>query len=123
MASTTFRQDSGRFSIHARGKDGGEAEHRVAYTFGVHPLQQYLIPQAGGRLQAFTLAWDTVRSRWFDLQEGELASPGEPLHWTGRYQNWNLMCAECHTTALRKRYDEQKDVYRTTWAEANVGCP
>lgn len=120
--NVTFHRENGRFTIHARGQDRREGKHPVAYTFGVHPLQQYLIPQSGGRLQAFTLAWDTVRNRWFDLQADEPSSPGEPLHWTGRYQNWNLMCAECHTTALRKRYDERTDTYRTTWAAAEVGC-
>ena len=32
------------------------------------------------------------------------------------------MCGECHTTAYRKGYDDATDSYRTTWAEAKVGC-
>ena len=119
---TAFLRKQGGFVIATPGKDGRTAEFPVSHTFGLHPLQQYLVPQAGGRLQAFTLAWDTVRRQWFDLQADEAAQPGESLHWTGRYQNWNLMCAECHTTALRKNYDEEKDRYRTTWAAPNVGC-
>jgi predicted CXXCH cytochrome family protein len=85
-------------------------------------LQQVLLPQAGGRLQAFTLAWDTERKQWFSLHPDGTVPPGDNLHWTGRYQNWNMMCGECHTTAYRKGYDDAQDSYRTTWAESNVGC-
>lgn len=120
--TTIFHSKQEKFSIAATGADGRITEFPAAYTFGIWPLQQYLVPIAGGRLQAFTIAWDTVRHRWFDLQANEPAKPGEALHWTGRYQNWNLMCAECHTTALRKNYDQHKDIYRTTWAAPNVGC-
>jgi len=109
-------------------KDGGwwvETEgrrYRIAYTFGVHPLQQYLIAFPGGRLQSFPIAWDTRARRWFHLYPEDDLKPGDPLHWTGRYQNWNMMCAECHSTGLRKRYDVEQDLYRTTWAEIDVGC-
>jgi hypothetical protein len=46
----------------------------------------------------------------------------DPLHWTGRNQTWNYMCAECHSTNLRKNYDLEKDNYATTWSEINVSC-
>jgi len=36
--------------------------------------------------------------------------------------NWNIMCAGCHNTRLRKNYDEGTDSYRTTMAEMTVGC-
>ena len=32
------------------------------------------------------------------------------------------MCAECHSTELRKNYDAQKNTYATTWAEIDVAC-
>jgi len=44
------------------------------------------------------------------------------LHWTGIDQTWNFMCAECHSTELRKNYDAATDTYATTWAEIDVGC-
>lgn len=119
---TRFLQRAGQFLLQTRGADGQTAEFPVAYTLGVHPLQQYLIPQPGGRLQAFTLAWDSIRQRWFDLQADEPADPGSTLHWSGRYQNANLMCAECHTTGYRKGYDQKHDRYRTSWVAPNVGC-
>jgi tetratricopeptide (TPR) repeat protein len=44
------------------------------------------------------------------------------LHWTGPLQNWNFMCAECHSTNVRKNYDLQADSFRTTWSEIDVSC-
>src|SRR4051812_49584619 len=32
------------------------------------------------------------------------------------------MCAECHSTELRKNYDPATDSYRTSWAEIDVAC-
>ncbi len=116
-----FRRDS-RLFIYTLGADGRAADFPVSHAFGLRPLQQVLIPQAGGRLQAFTVAWDTQRKRWFSLHPEGALPPGSPLHWTGRFQNWNLMCGECHTTAFRKGYDDATDRYRSTWAAGHVGC-
>ena len=46
----------------------------------------------------------------------------DPLHWTGRNQTWNYMCADCHSTNLRKNYNLAGDSYATTWSEINVSC-
>ncbi len=116
-----FRRDS-RLFINTIGADGKAADFPVSHAFGLRPLQQVLIPQAGGRLQAFTVAWDTRQKRWFSLHPEGALPPGSPLHWTGRFQNWNLMCGECHTTAFRKGYDDATDRYRSTWAAGHVGC-
>ena len=32
------------------------------------------------------------------------------------------MCAECHSTGVRKNYDAANDRFATTWAEISVGC-
>jgi predicted CXXCH cytochrome family protein len=117
-----FLRRGDAFHVATQGADGQRAEFPVTHTFGIHPLQQVLLPQPGGRLQAFTIAWDTQRKTWFSLYPEGANAPGSNLHWSGRYQNWNLMCGECHTTAYRKGYDDAKDEYRTTWAESNVGC-
>jgi predicted CXXCH cytochrome family protein len=120
--TSRFFKREGKFFVNTEGPDGRPADFEVKYTFGVDPLQQYLIEFPGGRLQSLTIAWDTQKKRWFSLYPGERIPPGDTLHWTGRYQNWNLMCAECHTTALEKGYDARTDSYRTTWAALNVGC-
>jgi Flp pilus assembly protein TadD len=100
----------------------------AAYEFGVWPLRQVLLPAEGGRLQAFDVAWDARATtppgaRWFRLrpEEGPIG-PGDVLHWAEPHQTWNLMCADCHSTALRKGYRAADDSYATTWAEVSVGC-
>ena len=121
VTSRFFRRNGG-FFVSTDGPDGIIADFEIKYTFGVEPLQQYLIELPGGRLQAFTVAWDTGRKQWFHLFAHEDAPPGDVLHWTGRYQNWNLMCAACHTTNLVRNYDAASDSYETTWSEINVSC-
>ena len=111
-----------KFLVHAEGPDGVMRDFEVAYTFGVDPLQQYLIPFPGGRLQALPVAWDSRARRWFQVAPGPPAPPGDWLHWTRPGQSWNAMCADCHSTALRKGYDPEHDSYRTTWSELSVGC-
>lgn len=111
-----------KFMALAEGPEGAMREFEVAYTLGVDPLQQYLVAFPGGRLQALPAAWDTRARRWFYVNPGPEAPPGDWLHWTGPGQSWNAMCADCHSTALRKRYDPEKDSYQTTWSEIMVGC-
>lgn len=117
-----FYQRRGQYFVDVATPGQQTQTHRIRYTFGVHPLQQYLVAAPGGRLQALTVAWDVTGRRWFSLHEGPPPEPGEPMHWRGRYQNWNAMCAECHSTALRKGYDPASDSYRTSWALVHVGC-
>ena len=121
-AAVRFFRRGGDFVVAAQGADGRTQELAASHVFGIRPLQQVLLPQEGGRLQAFTIAWDTTRKTWFSLHTDGPVPPGDNLHWSGRYQNWNLMCGECHTTAYRKGYDDEHDRYATTWAEPNVGC-
>ena len=121
VTSRFFRRD-GRFFVNTEGPDGRLADFELAYTFGVEPLQQYLAAFPGGRLQSLTIAWDTERGEWFHLYPDQEIPPDDPLHWTGRYQRWNVMCAECHSTHLRPNYDVESDTYRTTWAAMDVGC-
>ena len=51
VRSRFFRKD-GRFFVETDGPDGKLATFEVKYTFGVDPLQQYLIEFPDGRLQA-----------------------------------------------------------------------
>lgn len=116
-----------QFFVNTEGEDGKPADFQVLYTFGYDPLQQYLVALPGGRLQALTIAWDSRPKaaggqRWFSLYPGQRFAPNDPLHWTGRYQNWNAMCADCHSSNLQKHYDDQSDTFATTWHEQNVGC-
>ena len=117
-----FFRRGGKYLVETEGPDGRYAEYEVAYTFGWRPLQQYLVRFPGGRLQALPVAWDTERGRWFFVYEGQRILPGDWLHWTRNGQNWNGMCAQCHSTNLAKGYDAAKDTYATTWSEIDVSC-
>jgi tetratricopeptide (TPR) repeat protein len=126
VTSTFFRRD-GKYLVRTDGPDGRLHEYEIAYTFGVTPLQQYLVAFPGGRYQALGVAWDSRPreaggQRWFHLYPGERLAAGAPLHWTGVDQTWNYQCAECHSTGLRKGYREDGDRYETTWSELNVAC-
>jgi predicted CXXCH cytochrome family protein len=117
-----FFREGGKFLIETEGPDGKTAAFEVAYTFGWDPLQQYLIRFPGGRMQAFSLAWDVPGKRWFFLYPGKRIPRSDWLHWTRNGQNWNGMCAECHSTNLIKGFDARTDTYRTTWSEVDVSC-
>jgi tetratricopeptide (TPR) repeat protein len=125
--TSTFSARAEQFVIRTEGPDGKLADFTVKYTFGLAPLQQYLLELPGGRLQSFTLAWDTRPKavggqRWFDLYPQQDYPSSDPMHWSGYQQNWNFMCADCHSTNLRKNYDQDSDSFNTTWSEISVGC-
>jgi tetratricopeptide (TPR) repeat protein len=126
VRSAFFVRD-GRFFIRTDGPGGELADFEVKYTFGLEPLQQYLVELPGGRLQALSIAWDTRPAvdggqRWFHLYPSRKVDHSNELHWTKRSQNWNHMCADCHSTDVRKNYDLATDRYATAWAEMTVGC-
>ncbi|MCG5502196.1 cytochrome c3 family protein, partial [Ectothiorhodospira lacustris] len=120
------RREEGYFITTVDGH-GQLAEFRIKYTFGVEPLQQYLVELPRGHVQALPFAWDTRPrgqggQRWFHLYPEENIQPGDALFWTGREQNWNYMCAECHSTQVELGYTAQDDAFDTSYAEINVGC-
>ncbi len=116
-----FRRNGG-FWVATEGVGGAPGEFEVRFTFGHEPLQQYLVPFPGGRLQAISAAWDTEHGAWFHLYPDTEIPPDDWLHWTRNAQNWNGMCAECHSTNLVKGYDPDTDTYDTTWSAVDVGC-
>ncbi len=125
--TSTFAKKDGKRFIRTAGPDGKLADYEVLYTFGVAPLQQYLVAFPNGRYQTPPVAWDSRPKaeggqRWFSLQPTEKIPPGDLLHWTGVAGNWNQMCAACHSTDLRKNYDAKTDRYATTWSEIDVAC-
>ncbi len=117
-----FARRGAEYLIRTEGPDGNPADFAVKYVIGVDPVQQYVVEFPGGKLQCLTVAWDVRARRWYSLYPGQKIALDDPLHWTGRYQNWNLMCGECHTTDYRKGYDAAADSYATAWSEFDVGC-
>jgi len=126
-AKSRFFREDGKFLVETDGADGKLGVFEIKYTFGVDPLQQYLIEFQDGRLQALSIAWDgrpkdNGGQRWFHLYPNEEIRHDDVLHWTRLNQNWNFMCAECHSTGVRKNYDAASDRFATTFAEISVGC-
>ena len=125
--TTRFSRRDGKFIVNTEGPDGKPHDYEVKYTFGLFPLQQYLIDIDNGRIQSLTIAWDSRAKadggqRWFSLYPGEKILPGESIHWTGRDQNWNFMCAECHSTNVKKNYDPAQPRFTTSWTDISVNC-
>lgn len=125
--TTSFFKRDEKFYINTDGPDGKMQDFEVKYTFGVDPLQQYLVELPGGWLQAFSVAWDARPKaeggqKWFHLYPKEKINYTDELHWTKLSQNWNHMCAECHSTNLKKNYDLASNQFKTTWSDISVSC-
>jgi tetratricopeptide (TPR) repeat protein len=121
ITSIFFKRD-GKFMINTQGDDGKNHDYAVKYTFGFYPLQQYLVEFPGGRMQAARVSWDSRQKKWFHQYAGKKIDYRDWLHWTGNAENWNTMCAECHSTNLKKNYDIDADTYSTTFDVINVSC-
>ncbi len=126
-STTRFLTRESDFLVRTQNADGQQQDFLVTHTFGIDPLQQYLVEFPGGRLQALPFAWDTRASddggqRWFHLYPDDYTGPGDPLHWTGSNLNWNYMCAECHSTDVKLGYDAGTDTFDTTFEEISVAC-
>ena len=122
-----FRREGDQFKVKTDGPDGKLKDYTIKYTFGAIPLQQYLIEFDDGRVQALGIAWDSRSKvqggqRWFHLYPDQKVDHQHELHWTRRQQNWNFMCAECHSANLKKNYDSTTDRFNTSFSEINVAC-
>ncbi len=120
--TSRFYRKNGNFFVYTQGPAGKMGEFEITHTFGWYPLQQYLVPFPGGRLQCIPIAWDVKEKRWYHLNPDEPRDPKDWLYWTNAGQNWNGMCAECHSTNLKKNYNIKTDTYQTTWSDIDVGC-
>lgn len=123
----TFSRTDEQFVAGLEGTPGSPQEYRVKYAFGATPLQQYMVEFPGGRYQVLPIAWDSRPAdqggqRWFNVQTESGLVSGDAPHWTGPLLNWNSMCADCHSTGVRKNYAPETDRFSTEWAEIDVGC-
>jgi predicted CXXCH cytochrome family protein len=125
--TSRFFRSSEKFMVHTEGQGGVMGDFEVAYAFGVYPLQQYLIGFPDGRYQVLGLSWDARPAneggqRWFSIYPDDAIPHDDVLHWTQPSQNWNHMCAECHSTNLRKGFDADTNRFNTKWSEIDVAC-
>jgi predicted CXXCH cytochrome family protein len=125
--TSRFYTKDGKYYVYTEGPGGKFEEYELKYTFGIRPLQQYLVEFPGGRMQCLPLCWDTRPKqqggqRWFHIYDRERIPPNDILFWTHTAQNWNYMCAECHSTNLKKNFDYKTETYNSTWSEIDVSC-
>jgi len=133
ITSRFFRKD-GKYFVNTEGSDGEMSDFEIKYVFGCDPMQQYMVefdrpkdmPEDEiARVQVLRLSWDVNKNRWFYIPPSDVdekLAPDDVLHWTGWGQRWNTMCADCHSTNLKKNYDHKKQAYHTTFSEIDVSC-
>jgi hypothetical protein len=110
-----------KFSLHdgapvvSTPTPGGRTESfPIVYISGVWPLEQYVVATERGKLQSLGVVWDSRTpteggSQWFHAYGADGIAPGDPLFFTSPAQNWNHMCADCHSTLVERRYDPTAD--------------
>lgn len=124
--SAFFYHDEDDFKIDLT-EAGKTSTYQVAYVFGFYPLQQYLIETKAGQFQVFPFAWDTRSKeeggqKWYANNLTEDIKPNDRLHWLQPLQNWNGMCADCHSDGLVRNYSLEKKAFDTHYTNINVGC-
>lgn len=117
-----FSRDNENFVVETQGADGGQKQFKVVGVAGIAPLQQYLVDIGDGHIQALDVAWDIENERWYHLYPDQDLPPGDGLHWTGPYKNWNARCAECHATGYQKNYNPRSSRYQSGAGEIGVRC-
>lgn len=121
-----FYKKGNEFWVNIQGPDGAFHDYQIKYTFGYEPLQQYMVEFEDGRVQLIPFAWDSRAKalggqRWFNLYP-DYTENHQDFFWTNTGQNWNYMCADCHSTNVEKNFNLKTNSYKTTYSEINVGC-
>ncbi len=125
--TTRFSERNGAFEVTSPPAIGRPETFRVAYAAGVFPLQQYVLAAVRGKLQSLGVSWDSRAKadggeRWFHVYGPQGIARQDSLFFTQPAQNWNHVCADCHSTFVERRYDVANDRFDTRWAELSVGC-
>lgn len=123
--TTLFYRENEQFWVKMENEKGELEKYQIKYTFGWEPLQQYMVEFEDGRVQLIPYSWDSREvsnrdSRWFALHPD--VKPYDEFYWRNAGQNWNYMCADCHSTNVQKNYNATENSYNTTWSEINVAC-
>lgn len=125
--ATKFTVKDGAPQVTTPAPGGKTATFPIAYTSGVWPIEQHVVATERGKLQSLGVVWDSRSAeaggnRWFHVYGADGIAPNDPLFFTSPAQNWNHMCADCHSTLVERRYDPAADQFDTRWAELSVGC-
>jgi predicted CXXCH cytochrome family protein len=124
---TQFKVRDGHPLVTTPTAGGKLATYPIAYVSGVWPLEQYVVATERGKLQSLGVVWDSRAAaqggaKWFHVYGAAGVAPGDSLFFSAAAQSWNHICADCHSTALERRYDVATDAFDTRWAELSVGC-
>ena len=125
--TSTFSRDGSRFIVRTDGADGATHDFTAAYTLGVAPLQQYLLPIPGGRYQALELSWDTPRKgAGRPALVPSVPERGDPA---GRRPALDRRQPELERQLRRVPLDRPAEGlrrgrrrYATTWSDIGVAC-
>lgn len=117
-----FLHDTSGYYAHITEKKQPTQIFKIEYTFGFYPLQQYLVELPNGKLQTLRVSYDTKENKWFHQYSGELIKVHDWLHWSQQSMNWNSMCADCHSTQVKKNYHPENETYKSSFSEVNVSC-
>jgi tetratricopeptide (TPR) repeat protein len=120
--TTKFFMDGEKYMVETNNQEGEMEIFEIAYTFGWEPLQQFLVKFPDGRMQVLPTCWDVEKEEWYHLYPDEKIAHDDPLFWTRSMQNWDHMCADCHSTNLRKKFDDSTQTFATAYSEMNVAC-
>ncbi|MDQ9093179.1 multiheme c-type cytochrome [Pseudoalteromonas haloplanktis] len=120
-----FYTDNEKLMITMPDLDGKLTNYPVLYTFGYQPLQQYMFDMGKGKIQLFPFAWDSRTKqqggqRWFVLHPEQ--KKHDLFHWSQMGQNWNHMCADCHSTDFKKQFNLKTNEFNSTFSAMNVSC-
>jgi predicted CXXCH cytochrome family protein len=107
--------------------DNSSESFDIAYTFGHYPLQQYLVETKPGTFQVLPFAWDARPAeeggqQWFHNYAQDTVTSKDRLHWRQPLQNWNGICADCHSDELKRNYNPLTNSFDTQFTGINVGC-
>jgi hypothetical protein len=85
--TTKFLQKNSGYSVVTDGPDNKLTEYSIRYTFGISPLQQYLVDIGGGRMQALPTVWDGRKLGgeslgWYHLNPVSSGVAEDVTHWT-----------------------------------------
>jgi Flp pilus assembly protein TadD len=120
--TSRFYMKGDKYFVNTEGPEGGYQDYEIIYTFGIEPLQQYIVEFPKGRFQCLRTAWDTEKGKWFDLYPDMKVLHDEWIHWTNGGLNWNTMCSDCHSTLVKKNYDPSRSSFDTEYSLINVSC-
>jgi len=125
--TTRFDARDGGVSVTSPDESGKTRDFPIVYAAGVLPLRQFVVATERGKLQSLGVVWDSRPAaekgqRWFHVYGPRGIAHDDSLFFTKTAQNWNHVCADCHSTFVERRYDLAADRFDTRWAELSVGC-